>query len=153
MRVALAFLASLVAFAYSVKWTMVSTDRSNFTILLVNQGASYSEVLANDVQGSADEDDVSAPSGGWVVGTGYRVNLVKDADDLDSILAQSDEFNITTAASGSASSATVSSTSTSTATSSSSSSSSTSSSNGASSLASTANLFALAAAAVGVVLA
>lgn len=44
-----------------------------------------------------DEGSVSLnpPSGGWVVGNGYRLNLVKSAGELHTIYAQSDQFNIT----------------------------------------------------------
>lgn len=37
----------------------------------------------------------SPPSGGWPSGSGFRVNMVQDAQHLDTIFAQSSEFNIT----------------------------------------------------------
>lgn len=37
---------------------------------------------------------VNPPSGGWVAGDGYQVNLVKSPDELTSIYAQSTQFSI-----------------------------------------------------------
>ncbi|OBZ67676.1 hypothetical protein A0H81_12124 [Grifola frondosa] len=77
----------------SITWTRVSTDPSNFTIVLdSHQGDPTSQqVLATGVDGSEGSMTVSPPSGGWVAGTGNRVNFVKDGG----ILAQSSPFNIT----------------------------------------------------------
>ncbi|OCH92162.1 hypothetical protein OBBRIDRAFT_470023 [Obba rivulosa] len=119
---ALVFVAS--AFAYSISspnqsagwtitgpntvvWSMVSTDPQNFTIVLSNQVVSppTQQILAALVDGSLGQMTVNPPSGGWQTGTGFRVNLVKDANDLDSILAQSDQFAITVASSSSSSGA------------------------------------------------
>ena len=49
---------------------------------------------------------MNPPSGGWKSGPGFRVNLVKDAQDLNSILAQSDMFTISTSTSSTFSTAT-----------------------------------------------
>ncbi|KZT72550.1 hypothetical protein DAEQUDRAFT_664074 [Daedalea quercina L-15889] len=80
----------------TVTWSSVSTDNSNFTIVLNNQNSypAYTEVLEALVETSEGSITVNPPSGGWVAGTGYRVNFVKDSDDLDQILAQSDDFTI-----------------------------------------------------------
>lgn len=47
---------------------------------------------------------VAAPSGGFPTGSGFRINLVKSANEVDTILAQSDNFVIA-AGSGTGSSA------------------------------------------------
>lgn len=53
-------------------------------------------MLAALVDGTLGNTTVNPPSGGWPTpGGGYRVNLVQDANDLNTILAQSPEFNIT----------------------------------------------------------
>lgn len=49
---------------------------------------------------------VAAPSGGFPTGSGFRINLVKSANEVDTILAQSDNFVIA-AGSGTGSSSTV----------------------------------------------
>ncbi|KAL4242498.1 GPI-anchored Adhesion Regulator [Abortiporus biennis] len=100
----------------TVTWTRVSTDAETFTIVLSNQSKfpPESEVLVAQVDGTkATSITVSPPSGGWVAGAGYQVNLVKDAQNLDAILAQSGQFTIktgtaSTTASGTTSGATLS---------------------------------------------
>ena len=54
-----------------------------------------SEILIAFVVGSTLSAIVRPPSEGWIAGPDYRVDLVKDPNDLDTILAQSDDFNIT----------------------------------------------------------
>ncbi|KIY50037.1 hypothetical protein FISHEDRAFT_40025 [Fistulina hepatica ATCC 64428] len=99
--------------AQLVSWERVSTDASNFTILLINQvkevfdsadDQNYSQVLASLVQGGLGTISVNAPSGGWPTGSSYRVNLVKSAQETSTIYAQSPEFNIIAVASSSAAS-------------------------------------------------
>ncbi|TFK71808.1 hypothetical protein BDN72DRAFT_409600 [Pluteus cervinus] len=103
--------------AQVVTWQRVDTDRLNFTIVLVNQVCprlffrvlvcvvlmpaqnpsifpNGSTVLAALVDGLSGNTTVNPPSGGWPDGTGFRVNLVQDAADLNAILAQSTEFSI-----------------------------------------------------------
>jgi len=91
----------------TVTWTMVSTDPSNFTVVLSNQASFPPEqqILAALVQGSLGHLTVNPPSGGWKAGTGFQVNFVKDATDLDTILAQSNQFTITASSSSTFSSA------------------------------------------------
>ncbi|KZT13030.1 uncharacterized protein LAESUDRAFT_719340 [Laetiporus sulphureus 93-53] len=81
----------------TVKWSTVSTDASNITIVLDNQSETpqYSEVLATDIQGSLGSYTVNPPDGGWKSGTGFRVNLVKSESEETTIYAQSDDFTIT----------------------------------------------------------
>lgn len=53
------------------------------------------EVLAALVDGTAGFTLLNPHNGGWPTGPNFRVNLVKDDQSLDSILAQSQYFNIT----------------------------------------------------------
>jgi len=82
-----------------VKWSMVSTDPANFTIVLSNQ-ASFpptTQILDALVDGTLGTIAANPPSGGWVAGTGFRVNFVANSEQLSTILAQSDDFTIKTA--------------------------------------------------------
>ncbi|KAK0231010.1 hypothetical protein IW262DRAFT_449368 [Armillaria fumosa] len=90
----------------TLSWTKVDTDRSNFTIVLTNQDRSVlslDQTLASLVDGSLGTQQVNPPAGGWIVGGTYRVNFVQDSQSLNSILAQSSEFNITESSSSSSS--------------------------------------------------
>jgi len=82
----------------TVTWQMVTTDPQNFAMLLVNQNQGIlpggQELLAAVVNGSLLTYTVSPPSGGFPVGTGFQVNFVKDAQDTNTILAQSGQFAI-----------------------------------------------------------
>ncbi|KAF4619818.1 hypothetical protein D9613_005110 [Agrocybe pediades] len=82
--------------AQPLKWDMVSTDRQNFTAVLTNQAVQGfdTQVLKALVNGTLGETTVNPPSGGWPVGEHFRVNLVQDANNLNTILAQSPEFTI-----------------------------------------------------------
>ncbi|KAI0824704.1 Ser-Thr-rich glycosyl-phosphatidyl-inositol-anchored membrane family-domain-containing protein [Trametes gibbosa] len=123
--IAVLFALAASAFAYSVteptnstgwtisgpnevSWTKVDTDPSNFTIVLVNQAhfPPTKQVLDALVDASLGKITVNPPSGGWKAGTGFQVNLVKDAENTDTILAQSDQFTIVTSTSSTFSSAT-----------------------------------------------
>ncbi|KAG1833449.1 hypothetical protein EV424DRAFT_1524955 [Suillus variegatus] len=87
-------------------WDRVDTDPANFTVVLtnVNYGVMNPQVLSALVDGTLGSVVCNAPSGGWPVGAGFRVNLAQDAQHLDSLLAQSNEFNITSGSSTSTSS-------------------------------------------------
>ncbi|OJT10358.1 hypothetical protein TRAPUB_13117 [Trametes pubescens] len=90
-----------------VSWSKVDTDAANFTIVLVNQ-ASFpptSQVLDALVVGTLGKVVVNPPSGGWKAGSGFQVNLVKDTDNLNTILAQSEQFTIKASTSSTFSSA------------------------------------------------
>ncbi|RPD66757.1 hypothetical protein L226DRAFT_565548 [Lentinus tigrinus ALCF2SS1-7] len=84
-----------------VAWDKVSTDRANFTIVLVNQAVypPTSQVLAALVDGTKGSMTVNPPSEGWKAGSGFQVNLVQDSENLNSILAQSNQFTISQASS------------------------------------------------------
>ncbi|KAH7931193.1 hypothetical protein BV22DRAFT_998503 [Leucogyrophana mollusca] len=127
------FLASIAsAFAYQVtspgdaqgwstsgpnylKWQRVDTDPLNFTAVLTNVNQAVmplgNQVLNALVDGTLSQIICNPPSGGWPSGAGFRVNLAADAEHLDTLLAQSDQFSIT--APSSSSGATTSSSSTS----------------------------------------
>ncbi|PPQ65940.1 hypothetical protein CVT26_010702 [Gymnopilus dilepis] len=83
--------------AQLLTWQRVDTDRLNFTALLTNQNITgfQPQVLAALVDGTLGKANMNPPSGGWPTGDHFRVNLVQDATDLNSILAQSTEFSIT----------------------------------------------------------
>ena len=83
----------------SIAWQRVSTDPTNFTVVLTNTDRSVlptnDQVLINFVQAdSQSSTSFDAPDGGLNVGGNYRVNLVKSSDELSTIYAQSDEFEI-----------------------------------------------------------
>ncbi|KAF8812270.1 hypothetical protein BYT27DRAFT_7132671 [Phlegmacium glaucopus] len=120
MRTVATFLLSFVAstLAYSVinpsssvgwtnqgsqnlTWQRVSTDPLNFTVVLDNQHVTgfQREVLAALVDGTAGFTRLNSHNGGWPTGSGFRVKLVKDDQNLDTILAESQDFNITDATS------------------------------------------------------
>ena len=79
-------------------WERVSTDAEQFTLVLTNNDRSVLPVnnqqLIATVPGSTGTIEVPAPSGGFPVGTGFRVNMVKSPTELTTILAQSPEFEI-----------------------------------------------------------
>jgi len=82
-----------------LQWQHVDTDPSNFTVVLDNQVMSDFQpvVVAALVDGTVGSTTLSPLSAGWPTGNGFRINFVKDTDDLNEILAQSDLFNITEA--------------------------------------------------------
>ncbi|KAF9006552.1 hypothetical protein BDQ17DRAFT_1540354, partial [Cyathus striatus] len=85
--------------AQSVAWSRVNTDATNFTILLTNEDRSVlptnNQVLAALVDGTLSKTTVNPPSGGWPVGSSFRINFVQDEQNPNTIYAQSSEFNIT----------------------------------------------------------
>ncbi|TRM68117.1 hypothetical protein BD626DRAFT_564981 [Schizophyllum amplum] len=81
----------------TLKWDSVTTDASNFTVVLVNQDDSVlSEpvVLAENVDASKGSIDIDAPSDGWPSGDDFQVNLVQSKKQLTQIYAQSNMFDI-----------------------------------------------------------
>ncbi|CAE6501906.1 unnamed protein product [Rhizoctonia solani] len=82
----------------TLKWDQVSTDAATFCLVLVNEDRSLLPVnnqqLIATVPGSTGTIEVPAPSGGFPVGKGFRVNMVKSPTDVNTILAQSPEFEI-----------------------------------------------------------
>jgi len=87
----------------TISWTSVNTDASSFAIVLVNQDRGVlpnNDVpLASNVSTSAGSTTVTYPSGTWPVGFGFQVNLIQDANNINTIYAQSGDFNISGTAS------------------------------------------------------
>ncbi|KAI0248834.1 Ser-Thr-rich glycosyl-phosphatidyl-inositol-anchored membrane family-domain-containing protein [Lactifluus subvellereus] len=98
----------------TVTWQRVDSDAATFTLVLVNQDKKVlpaTQVLAATVDGTKGTLNVNPPSGGFPAGAGFQINFVKDAQNLDAILAQSQQFAIaqsstTAAASSTAATAT-----------------------------------------------
>ncbi|KAG2156241.1 hypothetical protein DEU56DRAFT_226123 [Suillus clintonianus] len=91
-------------------WVRVDTDPSNFTAVLTNQAVMPQgpQVLNALVDGTLGTIICNPPSGGWPQGSGFRVNLAADAEHLNTLLAQSNQFSInaSTSSAGSTSSVT-----------------------------------------------
>ncbi|KAG5651384.1 hypothetical protein H0H81_008883 [Sphagnurus paluster] len=68
------------------------------------------QVLAAQVDGTVTNSTIALnpPSGGWPTGGSFRLNLVKDVNDLNTILAQSSQFSIKAPVSSSSSQTTTS---------------------------------------------
>jgi len=99
--------------AQTVSWEAVSTDATSFAIQLINQAGflpnSPVTLVANQSTGDANTVNsvsVTFPNGNWPVGTAFQVNLVSSTNGNQAILAQSEQFNITSGGSSSAASAT-----------------------------------------------
>ncbi|TFK43700.1 hypothetical protein BDQ12DRAFT_191756 [Crucibulum laeve] len=85
----------------TLTWSRVDTDKTNFTVILTNENRAIlptnNQVLAALVDGTSQTTlSVNPPSGGWPLGSGFRVNLVQDEQNTNTIYAQSGQFNITT---------------------------------------------------------
>jgi len=81
----------------TVGWNSVSTDPTNFTVVLVNMVVypNTNAVLKQNVLTSSGSTSVTAPSSGWPTGKGFQINLVQNNPTGVAILAQSQQFNIT----------------------------------------------------------
>jgi len=90
-------------------WQRVDTDPQNFTAVLtnVNLGPANNQVLAALVDGLLGNTTLLPPSEGWPSGSGFRVNIVLNTENLNTILAQSDEFKISAVTSSTLSGAVV----------------------------------------------
>ncbi|KAH6915062.1 hypothetical protein BKA70DRAFT_1257871 [Coprinopsis sp. MPI-PUGE-AT-0042] len=99
----------------TVTWDRVNTDPDTFSIVLTNTNRDLLAsdiVLATNVDGaSASSITIDEPAEGWPeAGGSFRINLVRSEDELNSILAQSNEFNVTAGTSSASASASGSST-------------------------------------------
>ncbi|KAF8529104.1 Ser-Thr-rich glycosyl-phosphatidyl-inositol-anchored membrane family-domain-containing protein [Hysterangium stoloniferum] len=74
----------------TVTWFEVDTDPTSFAITLVNQPFP-NQLLADNVDGTKKSLTVTAS---LPVGSTYQVNIVKSSQDINAILAQSAQFNI-----------------------------------------------------------
>jgi hypothetical protein len=52
------------------------------------------QIMSALVDGTLLSTNLNPPSGGMPVGDGFRLNFVKDVNELDTIFAQSDHFSI-----------------------------------------------------------
>ncbi|CAL1701153.1 unnamed protein product [Somion occarium] len=79
-----------------IAWSKVNTDPQTFAITLVHQASQPNtrQLLEDSVDGGQGSITVNPPSGGWPSGTAYQINFVQDSNHLDSILAQSQQFDI-----------------------------------------------------------
>ncbi|KAG1815592.1 uncharacterized protein BJ212DRAFT_1481365 [Suillus subaureus] len=91
-------------------WVRVDTDPLNFTAVLTNEACNQQTVMPQGpqvlnalVDGTLGSIVCNPPSGGWPQGSGYRVNLAADAQHLDTLLAQSAQFNINSTSSSTSS--------------------------------------------------
>ncbi|KAG2369641.1 hypothetical protein BDR07DRAFT_1388023 [Suillus spraguei] len=79
-------------------WERADTDPLNFTVVLTNEDQAVMpdgpQVLGALVDGTLGITLCNPPDEGWPQGAGFRVNLAADAEDLNTLLAQSDQFNI-----------------------------------------------------------
>ncbi|KAK7695769.1 hypothetical protein QCA50_000406 [Cerrena zonata] len=82
--------------AQIIAWNKVSTDPSTFAITLVHQASQPNTrtLLLDNVDGGSGSVTVNPPNGGWPSGTAYQINFVQDSSHLDSLLAQSQQFDI-----------------------------------------------------------
>ncbi|KAG1892266.1 GPI-anchored small secreted protein [Suillus subluteus] len=89
----------------TLTWERVDTDPLNFTAVLTNEACvampQGPQVLNALVDGTLGSIVCNAPSGGWPTGSGYRVNFAANAENLDTLLAQSNQFNINSSSSSS----------------------------------------------------
>jgi len=91
----------------NVTWIRVDTDSSTFTAVLTNQVITgfTSQTLATNVDGTTGSTQFSPPGGTFPTGSGFRLDFV-NTQELDTILAQSNQYNITDASSTSGTSGT-----------------------------------------------
>ncbi|WVO17209.1 hypothetical protein L204_104901 [Cryptococcus depauperatus] len=86
----------------TVEWKAVNSDPDHFSIQLVNQAGflQNSPVTLVPDQQTGDPDktnsaSVSFPDGHWPEGTAFQINFVSTDKNNNGILAQSNQFNIT----------------------------------------------------------
>ncbi|RAK97715.1 GPI anchored serine-threonine rich family protein [Aspergillus ibericus CBS 121593] len=81
--------------SYTIKWTTVASDPSNFTIVLVNMNSqpNVSKQIAN-VKTSDNSYTVDKVTG-IPVANGYQLNAESNTTTNTGILSQSQQFNVT----------------------------------------------------------
>ncbi|KAM6498929.1 hypothetical protein JOM56_006877, partial [Amanita muscaria] len=79
-----------------LEWQLAGSDPATFAVVLTSVDGTVNQLLAADVDSNRWSTDVNPPSGGWPVGTSFkfRVDFVKDANDLNTTYASSQLFNI-----------------------------------------------------------
>ncbi|WVQ66434.1 uncharacterized protein L199_004615 [Kwoniella botswanensis] len=95
----------------TISWKAVSTDPDSFVVQLVNQAGYLSDspvtLISDQATGSADivnTATVTYPNGNWPEGVAFQINFVTSEKSNAAILAQSNQFNITSGGSSSSSS-------------------------------------------------
>ncbi|WWC65868.1 uncharacterized protein I303_108490 [Kwoniella dejecticola CBS 10117] len=95
----------------TISWKAVSTDADSFVVQLVNQAGFLTDspvtLISNQSTGSSDivnTATVTFPNGNWPEGTAFQINFVTSEKSNAAILAQSNQFNITSGGSSSSSS-------------------------------------------------
>ncbi|KAJ7368507.1 hypothetical protein DFH08DRAFT_727194 [Mycena albidolilacea] len=93
----------------AVTWSSVSSDPSNFTIVLINKDTTIAPVpqeLAALVNTADKKTTVNPPSQGWpAAGSNYTIRFVKSSEELNTLLAESGKFTFKAPAVASGSSA------------------------------------------------
>ncbi|WVF68227.1 hypothetical protein IAT40_002992 [Kwoniella sp. CBS 6097] len=86
----------------TITWKAVSTDPDSFVVQLVNQAGFLTDspvtLISNQSTGSSDivnSATVSYPNGNWPEGTAFQINFLSSDKNNAAILAQSNQFNIT----------------------------------------------------------
>ncbi|WVR08043.1 hypothetical protein IAU60_005087 [Kwoniella sp. DSM 27419] len=95
----------------TISWKAVTTDPESFVVQLVNQAGFLSNspvtLIQDQDRGSPDivnTATVTFPNGNWPVGTAFQINFMSSDKSNAAILAQSNQFNITSGGSSSSSS-------------------------------------------------
>ncbi|WWD04204.1 hypothetical protein V865_002271 [Kwoniella europaea PYCC6329] len=95
----------------TISWKAVSTDPDSFVVQLVNQAGYLSDspvtLISDQATGSSDivnTATVTYPNGNWPEGVAFQINFVTSEKSNAAILAQSNQFNITSGGSSSSSS-------------------------------------------------
>ncbi|KAK7060463.1 hypothetical protein VNI00_001228 [Paramarasmius palmivorus] len=82
----------------TLQWDKVSTDQDTFAIFLTSTNREdlprNNVLLKAIVDGNTGRATIDPPNGGWPSGKIFRVNLCKNENSPESILAQSPEFEI-----------------------------------------------------------
>ncbi|OCF33578.1 hypothetical protein I316_04651 [Kwoniella heveanensis BCC8398] len=96
----------------TITWKAVSTDPDSFLIQLVNQAGFLTDspvtLISNQSTGSSDITNsatVTYPNGNWPEGTAFQINFMSSDKSNAAILAQSNQFNITSGGDSSSSTA------------------------------------------------
>ncbi|KAJ7904717.1 hypothetical protein B0H14DRAFT_2664093 [Mycena olivaceomarginata] len=80
----------------AVTWSSVSSDPTNFTIVLINKDTTTTPVpqeLAALVPTADKKTTVNPPSQGWpAAGSNYTIRFVKSSEELNTLLAESGKF-------------------------------------------------------------
>ncbi|ETW87086.1 hypothetical protein HETIRDRAFT_166612 [Heterobasidion irregulare TC 32-1] len=80
----------------TMTWTRAPTDPPTFAVVLVNDKYGTADFCAWGVDGSLNQTAMSPPygRGQFIPGDGYHLNVVRDTDHYNAILAQSNLFSI-----------------------------------------------------------